>query len=74
MSIQGNSIALATEIQFDAYDVQYAFIASQVDDTDSIECSQCGEEHSTRKWFKETVQNIIDNATTLEERLKDVSS
>ena len=69
MSIQGNSIALATEIQFDGYDIQNAFIASQVDDTDSIECSQCGEEHSTRKWFKETVQNIIDNATALEGRL-----
>lgn len=34
----------------------------------------CGEEHSTRKWFKETVQNIIDNATALEERLKDDTS
>ena len=52
MSIQGNSIALATEIQFDGYDIQNAFIASQVVDTDSIECSECGEEHSSRKWLQ----------------------
>ena len=64
------SIALVTEIECDAYDIQNHFIASHVDDTDSIECNQCGEEHSTREWFKETIENIIDNATSLEERLR----
>ena len=72
MSIQGNSIALATEIQFDAFDLLGYNL--EFDDKDSMECSQCGEEHSTRKWYKEMLQNIIDNATALEGRLKDVSS
>ena len=35
---------------------------------DAIDCSQCGEEHSTRQMFIEQMENIRDQAWELERR------
>ena len=65
------NIELSQCIFFDASDaleLQYY----QPDD-DAIDCSQCGEEHSTRQMFIEQMENIRDQASELERRFSEVN-
>ena len=62
------NIELAQSIFFDASDA-LELLSHQIDNTDAIECSQCGEEHSSRQMFIESMENIKDEALELENRL-----
>ena len=64
------NIELAQSIFFDASDA-LAILRHQIDDTDAVDCSQCGEEHSSRRMFVEQMTNIQDQALELENRLCD---
>jgi hypothetical protein len=60
-------IELAQCIFFDASDALW--MQYQIDNTDEIDCSQCGESHDSRKMFVEQMTNIQDQALELEKRL-----
>ena len=61
------NIELSQCIFFDASDALE--LQFYLPDDDAIDCSQCGEEHSTRQMFVEQMKNIQDQAQELENRL-----
>ena len=65
------NIELAQSIFFDASDAlnNLEIGGIWIDDTDEVDCSQCMEEHSSRKMFIEQMKNIQDQALELERRL-----
>ena len=58
------NIELSQCIFFDASDALE--LQFYLPDDDAIDCSQCGEEHSTRQMFVEQMKNIQDQALELE--------
>jgi len=61
-------IELAQCVFFDACDA-LELLRHQIDDTDAVDCSQCGDVHSSRKMFVEQMENIKEQAQELEKRL-----
>jgi len=65
--MDNRDIELTQCIYFDAADA-LELLSHQIDNTDEIDCSQCGEEHSSRQMFIEQMINIQDQAWELERR------